>query len=59
MFEVTGLFGLIALGLWLYALVSIIGSAAGPGAKVIWILIVALVPFIGFILWLFFGPRAR
>ncbi|MCR9148243.1 MAG: PLDc N-terminal domain-containing protein [Rhodobacteraceae bacterium] len=57
--EVAGLGGLILLGLAIYALVNIIGSNAGTGAKVIWTLLVLLLPLIGFIIWLLAGPRAR
>ncbi|MDU8911970.1 PLD nuclease N-terminal domain-containing protein [Aestuariicoccus sp. MJ-SS9] len=56
--EVAGLGGLIVLGLDLWALVSIIGSRAGTGAKVLWILLVIVMPVLGFIIWLIAGPRA-
>jgi hypothetical protein len=47
----------LVLDIW--AIVSIVGSSAGVGAKVLWVLLVILLPVLGFILWLFFGPRAR
>jgi hypothetical protein len=53
----VGLIGLIGLALIIYALVKTIGSNAGTGSKVIWILILLLFPFVGFIAWLIFGPR--
>ncbi len=59
MLEVGGLFGLIVLVLDVWAIVSIVGSSAGVGAKVLWVLLVLLLPVLGFILWLIFGPRAR
>ena len=58
MFELTGLGGLIVLALDIWAIVSIIGSAAGTGAKVLWCLLVILLPILGFIIWLIAGPRA-
>ena len=57
MFEVTGLMGLIVLILNIYAIVKTIQSAAGTGSKVLWIVIVLLLPVVGFILWLLLGPK--
>ncbi|NCA68963.1 MAG: hypothetical protein EOM91_02455 [Sphingobacteriia bacterium] len=54
--EVNGLLGLIWLIVTLYALVKIIGSSAGAGSKVLWILLILLLPVLGVILWLIFGP---
>ncbi|MBE8718150.1 PLDc N-terminal domain-containing protein [Cellvibrio polysaccharolyticus] len=55
--EVSGFFGLILLICVIYAVVKTIQSGAGTGAKVIWILVLLLLPFLGFILWLLFGPK--
>ncbi|NCC28315.1 MAG: hypothetical protein EOM22_09275 [Gammaproteobacteria bacterium] len=54
--EVTGILGLIHLALTIYAIVKILGSSAGTGSKVLWILLVLLLPVVGLILWLLFGP---
>ncbi len=54
--EVTGLLGLIHLILTIYAIVKIVGSSADTGSKVLWIVIVLLLPVLGLILWLIFGP---
>lgn len=54
--EVSGLLGLIHLIVTIYAIVKIVGSSAGTGSKVLWIVIVLLLPVIGLILWLLFGP---
>lgn len=56
--NVTGIGGFIVLVLDLWAIISVIGSAAGTGTKVIWVLVILFLPIIGFILWFFFGPRA-
>lgn len=58
MLEISGIGGLIILALDVWALVSILGSNAGTGRKVIWALIVLILPVLGFILWFFMGPRA-
>jgi hypothetical protein len=56
--EVTGIGGLILLALDIWAIVSVIGSQAGTGKKVIWVVAILLLPLLGFIAWLLFGPRA-
>ncbi len=58
MFEVSGLFGLILLGLDIWAIVSIVGARIGTGGKVIWVLLVVLLPLLGFLIWFFAGPRS-
>ena len=58
MLEVTGLGGLIILILDIWAIVSIIGSSASTGSKVLWTLLVLLLPVVGFLIWLVAGPRS-
>ncbi|MCU9850231.1 PLD nuclease N-terminal domain-containing protein [Defluviimonas sp. WL0024] len=58
MFELTGLGGLILLALDIWALISIIGSSATTGRKVLWALLVIILPLIGFVIWLIAGPRS-
>ena len=58
MLEVGGLGGLIVLVLDIWALVNIIGSGATTGKKVLWSLLVIILPIIGFIIWLIAGPRS-
>ena len=53
----VGLVGLILLILVVWAVVSILQSSAGTGAKVLWIVLVLILPFIGFIIWLLAGPK--
>lgn len=55
--EVGGLFGFILLICVIYAIVKTVQSGASTGTKVIWILILLLLPFLGFILWFFLGPK--
>jgi len=57
MLEIGGIGGLILLVLDIWALVSIIGSNASTGRKVLWSLLVIVLPLLGFIIWLIFGPR--
>jgi hypothetical protein len=55
--EVGGILGLIILILDIWAIVKIIGSSAGTGAKVLWIVIILVLPVVGLILWLLLGPK--
>ena len=57
--EIASLGGFIMLVLSIWAIVSIVGSNSSTGAKVIWCLFVLILPLLGFIIWLFFGPRSR
>lgn len=58
MFELSGLGALILLALDIWALISIVGSSSTTGHKLLWALLVILLPLIGFIIWLVAGPRA-
>lgn len=57
--EYAGIGGFILLALNIWAIVSIIGSGASTGSKVLWTLIVLVLPLIGFIAWFFAGPRSN
>ncbi|QHQ35032.1 PLDc N-terminal domain-containing protein [Algicella marina] len=54
----SGLGGLIILILDVWAIISIIGSGASTGSKVLWVLVVLILPILGFIAWLVAGPRS-
>lgn len=55
--EVGGFFGLLLLIADIWAIVKTVQSGASTGAKVFWILLIILLPLLGFILWLIFGPK--
>ncbi len=55
--EVGGLLGLIILVLDVWALIKVFQSGAETGTKVLWIVLILLLPVLGLILWLLFGPR--
>lgn len=59
MLEYSGIGGLIVLALDIWAIVSIIGSRASTGSKVLWTLLVLILPILGFIIWLVAGPKSR
>jgi hypothetical protein len=56
--EIVGIGGFILLVLNVWAIVSIVGSGAGTAAKVVWVLAILILPLLGFLAWLLFGPRA-
>lgn len=56
--EVGGFFGLLVLVADIWAIVNVFGSNRGTGAKVLWILFILLFPLLGFLVWLFVGPRS-
>ena len=58
-FEVGGVFGLLVLIADIWAIVSTIQSKASTGQKVLWIVIILLLPCLGLGLWYFIGPRGK
>lgn len=57
-FGYNGLLGLLVLAGDIWAILNIAQSAASNGKKLIWILVVLLLPLLGLILWYFLGPRS-
>ena len=53
----NGLWGLLILAGDIWAIINIFQSAASNERKLIWILVVLLLPLVGLILWYFLGPR--
>jgi len=51
-----GFLGIIHLILVVYAAIQIINSSADTFKKAIWVLIVAVFPLVGLIIWFFMGP---
>jgi hypothetical protein len=56
--EVGGFLGFILLICVVYAIVKTLQSRTSTGTKVLWIVVLLLLPLLGFILWLIFGPRS-
>jgi hypothetical protein len=55
--QYQGIFGLIVLIADVWAIVNIFQSAADTGKKVLWTVLVIILPVLGFILWYFLGPK--
>ena len=52
-----GLWGLLVLIADVWAVVNVMQSASDTAKKVIWTVVVIVLPVLGFVLWLIFGPR--
>lgn len=55
--EYGGILGLIILALDIWAIVRVVQSAASTGAKVLWVVVILVLPVIGLIIWLLAGPK--
>ncbi|QTN45203.1 PLDc N-terminal domain-containing protein [Ectopseudomonas mendocina] len=55
----NGLIGLVILALDIWAIINVIKSSAETGIKVLWILLIVLLPVIGLIIWALMGPRGN
>ncbi len=51
------LLGLIILAADIWAIVQIVRSGASTLSKVLWILLILVLPVLGLIIWLVAGPR--
>ena len=52
-----GLFGLVILALDIWGIINVLGSGATTGTKLLWILLIVILPVIGLIAWFLAGPR--
>jgi Phospholipase_D-nuclease N-terminal len=53
----NSLWGVLVLIADIWAIVNIMQSGADTGKKVLWTVVVILLPVLGFILWFFLGPK--
>jgi len=53
-----GVIGILILVLDIWAIVTTLTSGATVGTKVLWTVLIVLLPVIGVILWFLLGPRA-
>lgn len=52
-----GLLGLLVLIADIYAIYQVLTSGASTVAKIVWTLLILVLPVVGFIIWLIAGPR--
>lgn len=55
--ETGGILGFLLLICIVYAVIKTAQSGASTGTKVLWIVLLLILPFLGFILWFLFGPK--
>ncbi|MDP9013985.1 MAG: PLD nuclease N-terminal domain-containing protein [Pseudomonadota bacterium] len=55
--EYQGIGGLIVLIADVWAIVNVFQSSADTGRKVLWTVLIIVLPVLGFILWYFLGPK--
>jgi len=55
----NGILGLLILIGDVWAIINILQSSASNQKKLVWTVIVVLLPLLGLILWFFLGPRDR
>jgi hypothetical protein len=53
------LWGVLVLIGDIWAIINILQSTAANDKKLLWVIVVVLLPLIGLILWFFLGPRDR
>lgn len=55
----NSLVGLIILALDIWAILNILKSGTETGMKIIWVLVIILLPVLGLIIWAIAGPRGN
>ncbi|WP_252273027.1 PLDc N-terminal domain-containing protein [Pseudomonas subflava] len=55
----SGLSSLVILALDIWAILNVVKSDAETGKKVLWVLLIVLLPVVGLIIWALFGPRGN
>ena len=55
--EVNGFWGLLVLIADIWAIVNVVQSGGSTGNKVLWIVLIVVLPVVGFIIWLIAGPK--
>lgn len=53
----NGIIGLIILILDIWAILQVFKSSATTGAKVLWTVLIVILPLVGLILWYLLGPK--
>lgn len=59
MMAFSGIIGLIILVLDVMAIIKTLNSTIPPIEKLLWIVVIILLPVVGLILWYFIGPSGR
>lgn len=52
-----GIIGLLVLIADIYAIYQVLTSSASTASKLIWTLVILVLPVVGLLIWFFAGPR--
>ncbi|KAB0494693.1 PLDc N-terminal domain-containing protein [Pseudomonas vancouverensis] len=55
----NSLVALIIFVLDIWAIINVVKSSAETGMKILWVLLIALLPVLGLIIWAIAGPRGN
>jgi hypothetical protein len=58
-FDYGGIVGLIILALDIWAIITIVQGGGPTERKILWIVLILVLPVVGLILWLLIARRAR
>jgi hypothetical protein len=58
-FEYGGALGLLILAADIWAILNVFQSSESNGIKVVWTLVILVLPLLGLALWFFLGPRGK
>ncbi|MCL7420878.1 MAG: PLD nuclease N-terminal domain-containing protein [Methylobacter sp.] len=57
--EVGGFLGFVILVLDIWAIIKVVQSGASTGMKVLWVVLILILPVVGLIIWWFAGPKGN
>ncbi|WP_269618030.1 PLD nuclease N-terminal domain-containing protein [Zhongshania sp. BJYM1] len=58
-FHVTGVLGFLIFIADIWAILNIVQSRETSTTKLLWIVLILFLPFLGLLIWWFAGPRER
>jgi hypothetical protein len=58
-FDYGGIVGLLILAADIWAILNVFQSSESNGTKVVWTLVILVLPLLGLALWYFLGPRGK
>ena len=56
---ISGLVGIVILALDIWAILNVVQGKGDNGKKVLWILLIVLLPVLGLVIWALAGPRGK
>ncbi|MFT7405999.1 PLDc N-terminal domain-containing protein [Zhongshania sp.] len=58
-FQIAGVLGFLIFIADIWAILNIVESRETSASKLLWILLILFLPFLGLLVWWFAGPRER